>query len=427
MIKLPQVMAVPQDLKENTCASELKDSPEQSFMTFIAEYLTLDSNQPKAEKPASNALYLEFTDEPEVREENKVVLLPVENKLTLEETDANELDEFPMVLDPLLCFAHNELELKKFLDAEQLELPEENKPIPSDFQINEQESLPILPSLGDVIHYSEPSGDESDLIDVFSESRINIPQLDHSADPMLVQEEQSGELLLNTSPVVNVSEELPIPDLKIAPLDSSVTEDDLFTFSLITKQDSQEFTQELDFVAPKQQEANEELASKLITTGIAIEQFKTSGSAPAGHETNQARLMSIESPVGSKEWSEHFNDHIVWIGQQKLNSAIIRINPEELGPVEVSIKIIKEGTSLNINAHNGMIRDLIEQGLPRLKEMMTEQGINLSQVNVESNDKNGQFYSQERQEFSYESTLGEDNKDTEVVAFRAKGIVDYFA
>ncbi|OCH99262.1 hypothetical protein A8135_08440 [Legionella jamestowniensis] len=140
------------------------------------------------------------------------------------------------------------------------------------------------------------------------------------------------------------------------------------------------------------------------------------------------KLLHLTQAVSDAEWGENFNQQILWLGQQKIKSAVIKLNPQELGPLEVNIKLVKDVASVNITTHTTQVRDLIEQSLPRLREMMSEQGVNLSQVNIESNSHQRNPSTQ-----TYEATTSEPENNEEPLLLTSltpphnKGIVDYFA
>lgn len=145
--------------------------------------------------------------------------------------------------------------------------------------------------------------------------------------------------------------------------------------------------------------------------------------------TIPAKVIELSQSVVNPEWGNEFNQQIIWMGQQKIKSATIKLNPQELGPLEVSIKVVKEAATVNITTHSAPVRDLIEQALPRLRDMMAEQGINLSQVNIESNNNHRQ------QSPQYEETIRVDHEindeqalvTTPLTGRISKSLIDYFA
>ncbi|WED44482.1 flagellar hook-length control protein FliK [Legionella cardiaca] len=140
------------------------------------------------------------------------------------------------------------------------------------------------------------------------------------------------------------------------------------------------------------------------------------------------KILNLTQNISNPDWSDNFSQQIMWLGQQKIKTAIIKLNPQELGPLEVNIKLVKEAASVNITTHSNQVRDLIEQTIPRLKDMLSEQGVNLSQVNIESNDRQ-RYASWENndQRFNNKEVGEEDIAITPITSLKNRGIVDYFA
>ena len=143
-----------------------------------------------------------------------------------------------------------------------------------------------------------------------------------------------------------------------------------------------------------------------------------------------AKTIEVSQPVAQKDWSEGFNQQILWLGQQKIKMAVLRLNPQDLGPVEVNIKMVKEGTSIHMTTHSTQVHDIIEQSLPRLRELFQHQGLQLDQVNVEQKETRS---GEQRTTWSKE-THEKDNhsKDSdgdlvEARAYVSQGLIDYFA
>lgn len=119
-----------------------------------------------------------------------------------------------------------------------------------------------------------------------------------------------------------------------------------------------------------------------------------------------ARPLEIQSPaarafvvqtgvpvtVGSPQWSQAVGDRVLWLAAQNVSAAEIRLDPPELGPMQVKVSITNDQASISFTSHNPMVRDALDQQLNRLREMFSEQGLNL--VNVDVSDKS--FAQQER-------------------------------
>ncbi|CAH1903549.1 Flagellar hook-length control protein fliK [Candidatus Nitrotoga sp. HW29] len=92
--------------------------------------------------------------------------------------------------------------------------------------------------------------------------------------------------------------------------------------------------------------------------------------------------LSVDVPFAHKAWADDFNQQIVWVTTQQGQSAELRLNPPQLGPVDVLIKIDgDQATTLFTSAH-AVVRDAIEQALPKLREMLADNGIMLSNATV---------------------------------------------
>lgn len=138
--------------------------------------------------------------------------------------------------------------------------------------------------------------------------------------------------------------------------------------------------------------------------------------------------MTVPTSITHADWGNDVNEQIVWLGQQKINSAIIKLHPEEFGPLEVSIKLVKDDARLTITTHSAPVRDLLELSMPRLKEMMADQGVNLTQVNVESNKNQQQTGSHSGQSVPQsQANTDEQTIIASTVIKQPQGIIDYFA
>ena len=111
--------------------------------------------------------------------------------------------------------------------------------------------------------------------------------------------------------------------------------------------------------------------------------------APATTTTQQLpldslnmRTFNIDAAVGDQDWGRQFSERVGWVIHAKLPNAQLRLNPEHLGPIEMSIEVDELQARVQFAAANGMTREAIEQQLPRLREMLEQQGLNLQQADV---------------------------------------------
>ncbi|CEK10507.1 flagellar hook-length control protein FliK [Legionella hackeliae] len=245
--------------------------------------------------------------------------------------------------------------------------------------------------------------------------------------------DKSDSVKLETSDAKNAIQKLPIvadntlPEeavLSKIPVETSSSQDVDMATSIINAKENIDSTG--DIKIPTNQMGAD--SQRLIETNSpAIHSAANTNFKPHVSDTSSPKALTLAQTVSSPEWGENFNQQILWLGQQKIKSAVIKLNPQELGPLEVNIKLVKDVASVNITTHSTQVRDLIEQTIPRLRDMMTEQGVNLSQVNIESsNHQQNNSAEQSNQALTEES-------DEELVILtplttpKNKGLIDYFA
>ena len=99
--------------------------------------------------------------------------------------------------------------------------------------------------------------------------------------------------------------------------------------------------------------------------------------------------LSVDVPVQDQRWQKAFSQRVVWsVGNNQ--SAQLRIHPAELGRIDIQVNVENDKASVVFNAQHGTVKEAIELALPRLREMLSEQGIDLDSVDVNSGDINQQ-------------------------------------
>ncbi|KIP96736.1 MULTISPECIES: flagellar hook-length control protein FliK [Pseudomonas] len=130
-------------------------------------------------------------------------------------------------------------------------------------------------------------------------------------------------------------------------------------------------------------------ALKESSADTAPEQFVSKLSAltqAINQQTSQvARVPTVPGhPVAMQQagWSEGVVDKVMWMSSQNLKSAEIQLDPAELGRLDVRISLNQDQTQISFaSAHPG-VREALESQVHRLREMFTQQGMNLADVNV---------------------------------------------
>lgn len=126
----------------------------------------------------------------------------------------------------------------------------------------------------------------------------------------------------------------------------------------------------------------------MAATGTAT--TLTLGAAGSNLPSDVAELFAEQlptlQPAGDQEaWSKGLGERLLLMVDKGLQSARLRLHPEHLGPMEIRIHVDEDGaTRVLFSAHHGQTREALEQTIPRLHELFAEQGLNLSQANVDA-------------------------------------------
>ena len=106
--------------------------------------------------------------------------------------------------------------------------------------------------------------------------------------------------------------------------------------------------------------------------------------------TQQSAHTQVNTPVGASGFSDEVGDKITWMAHQGVQSASLQMTPEHMGPVEVRISVHEGSATVSINAAHADTRAALEQALPRLREMFSTQGLNLTDASVSQQFSRGQ-------------------------------------
>lgn len=92
--------------------------------------------------------------------------------------------------------------------------------------------------------------------------------------------------------------------------------------------------------------------------------------------------LDIQPSLQSKAWNAVLSNRVVWMAREGIQQAALRLNPANLGPVEVRLSMHHDQANVTFIAHNAATRDALEQALPRLRESFLENGLELADANV---------------------------------------------
>jgi len=105
---------------------------------------------------------------------------------------------------------------------------------------------------------------------------------------------------------------------------------------------------------------------------VATREYQSAGGA----------TTTVSVPVGKPGWSDAVVDKVMWMSSQQLSSADIHLNPPDLGPLQVKISTQHDQASVFFTSQHAAVRDALDQALPKLRDMLDSQGIQLMDAGV---------------------------------------------
>jgi len=90
----------------------------------------------------------------------------------------------------------------------------------------------------------------------------------------------------------------------------------------------------------------------------------------------------ITEAFGRTAWSQGMGKQVLSMVNQNIGSAEIRLNPAHLGPIEILIDMSEDQVNVSLSSRHAIVREAMEQALPRLREMLDENGFNLADADI---------------------------------------------
>ncbi|MDJ6538468.1 flagellar hook length control protein FliK [Salmonella enterica] len=170
-----------------------------------------------------------------------------------------------------------------------------------------------------------------------------------------------------------------------------------------------------------------------VTHGAAMPTLSSATAQPLP----VASAPVLSAPLGSHEWQQTFSQQVMLFTRQGQQSAQLRLHPEELGQVHISLKLDDNQAQLQMVSPHSHVRAALEAALPVLRTQLAESGIQLGQSSISSESFAGQQQSSSQQQqparaqhadaFGAEDDIALAAPASLQAAARGNGAVDIFA
>ncbi|MCY9872003.1 flagellar hook-length control protein FliK [Vibrio barjaei] len=129
--------------------------------------------------------------------------------------------------------------------------------------------------------------------------------------------------------------------------------------------------------------------------------------AAAGVTANQLRAEQSQAPANvqsplvltKENASDQVAERVQMMMAKNLKHVDIRLDPPDLGRMQIRMSLNNDSATVHFTVQNQQTRDMVDQAMPRLREMLSQQGIQLADSSVQQ-----QSQGQQQRHASHESS-----------------------
>lgn len=151
--------------------------------------------------------------------------------------------------------------------------------------------------------------------------------------------------------------------------------------------DARALSADAAFVIPAQKAEAESTSTSTAPTATlspVAAQSSSSLAAPA------AASASVHAQLGTPDWQQNVSQHITLFTRQGQQTAELRLHPESLGQVHITLKVEDNLAQIQMASPHSHVRAALEAALPVLRSQLEDNGIQLGQSNISSDGFAGQ-------------------------------------
>lgn len=205
--------------------------------------------------------------------------------------------------------------------------------------------------------------------------------------------------------------------------------------SLTAKVDTQA-SQFLQLVNNAQSTAAQVLQAQFTQTDTVMNennQLRSEASKTQQQFEGFDKAVNIHKPEGQQQ----LNEKIRWMVNARNTMAEIRLDPPELGSMQVRVNVSGDAASVSFVVQSQQAKDALAEAMPRLRDMLSEQGIELGDAQVRKDNSSGNESGQQFADNSSTSTGDQNSANSDgmdesaaieqSITREMKGGIDYYA
>ena len=211
-------------------------------------------------------------------------------------------------------------------------------------------------------------------------------ELNKATQPMLAQVMQSSVMDAKTATkgtegiklteglITDVNVNIHEKPLTLTPQDTITPVNTASTASLTQDISLAESVDNLEGIQANLTQTNKDLtqSSKMLSPALQN----------SGADKVLAGQAKIDVPPSNPQFTDQVAQRIGIMATEQLQTARIQLDPPELGSLEIKIRVQQDQVSVAFSSGHQVVRDALESQAPRLREMLEQQGVELTDVNV---------------------------------------------
>jgi len=156
------------------------------------------------------------------------------------------------------------------------------------------------------------------------------------------------------------------------------------------------------------------ISHNMTANGFSVAYGYQTALGPEGSAGLMSNTFSINTPVQTPQWSQSLGQSVQWMVNQNMQHAEIKLNPPDLGLLDIRVTVNNDQASVTFVAPNAAVREALESAMPKLREMLEESGVSLADVNVSEHSLEHSEEQQDSDSQQERSNAGEDGDSTTV-------------
>lgn len=137
-------------------------------------------------------------------------------------------------------------------------------------------------------------------------------------------------------------------------------------------------------------DSNSQALNQLNTAAVAVSSASVPTTPTATSAVTAPSTPVLNAQLGTPEWQQQLGQQVLMFNRQGQQTAQLRLHPDDLGSIQISMKIENNQAQLHfVSGHSG-VRSAIEAAMPELKTALADSGISLGQSSVGSDSSQWQ-------------------------------------